>query len=73
MPLSDSEIEELIEKYENEIKEIKYRLYKTGWIMRGFVSYHDLMHTLSREDIIIMTDIINENLETTKESGLPFI
>jgi len=63
----------LIEKYENEIKEIKYNLYKTGWFMRGFVSYHDIMHTLSREDIMIMTDIINENLDTTKESGLPFI
>jgi hypothetical protein len=47
-------------------------LYKTGWFMRGFVSYQDLMYTLGREDINILQDIIKENLEATKESGMPF-
>ena len=59
-------------KFENQIKEIKYHLYKTGWFMRGFVSYQDLMYTLGREDINILQDIIKENLEATKESGMPF-
>lgn len=40
--------------------------------MRGFVTYQDLMYSVSREDIDIMQDIVKENLETTKESGLPF-
>lgn len=40
--------------------------------MRGFVTYTDLMYVVSHEDIQIMQDIIKENLETTKESGMPF-
>ena len=40
--------------------------------MRGFVTYNDLMYVVSHEDIQIMQDIIKENIETTKESGMPF-
>lgn len=40
--------------------------------MRGFITYQDLMHSVGREDIEIMQDIIKENLETTKDSGMPF-
>lgn len=40
--------------------------------MRGFVTYQDLMYSVSREDTDIMQDIVKENLETTKETGLPF-
>lgn len=39
--------------------------------MRGGLSYDDAM-MLSHEDRKIISDIIKENLETTKESGLPF-
>ena len=69
---SNSEIEELIKKYENQIKEIKYNLYKLGWFMRGFMDYNTIMHVISPEDIRILNDIVKENLETTKESGMPF-
>lgn len=39
--------------------------------MRGGVSY-DEAHFLSYEDREIIGKIIKENLNTTKESGLPF-
>ena len=39
--------------------------------MRGGLSYDDAM-MLSYEDRKIISDIVKENLETTKESGLPF-
>ena len=39
--------------------------------MRGGLSYDDAM-MLSYDDRKIISDIIKENLETTKESGLPF-
>lgn len=39
--------------------------------MRGGLSYDDAM-MLSYEDRKIISDIIKENLDTTKESGLPF-
>lgn len=39
--------------------------------MRGGLSYDDAI-MLSYEDRKIISEIIKENLDTTKESGLPF-
>jgi hypothetical protein len=39
--------------------------------MRGGVSLNE-MYNSSHKDRKIMTDIIEDNLKTTKESGLPF-
>jgi hypothetical protein len=42
-----------------------------SWFMRGGLTYDDAM-TLSSEERAIVGDIIKKNMETTKESGLPF-
>jgi hypothetical protein len=60
-----------VRNYENQQKEIKHELLKICWYMRGGVSY-DEAHFLSYEDREIISSIIKENLNTTKESGLPF-
>jgi hypothetical protein len=39
--------------------------------MRGGVTYDEAMH-MSGSERKIMNDIVKENLETTKKSGLPF-
>jgi hypothetical protein len=39
--------------------------------MRGGISYNDAM-LLSVEDRKIISEIIKENLETAKKSGMPF-
>lgn len=39
--------------------------------MRGGISYEDA-HFLSIEEREIMSNLVKENLETTKKSGLPF-
>tara|TARA_A100000164_G_C21668001_1_gene658184 strand:- start:75 stop:197 length:123 start_codon:yes stop_codon:yes gene_type:complete len=39
--------------------------------MRGGVSYADLMQ-MSLNDVGIIEDIVKNNLEVTKKSGLPF-
>lgn len=39
--------------------------------MRGGVSYDDAM-ALSRQEREIVANIIKKNMETTKDSGLPF-
>jgi hypothetical protein len=44
---------------------------KLCWYMRGSFSYAEIMH-MSWEERDIIGDIISENLETTKKSGLPF-
>jgi len=65
------EILEEVRNFENQQKEIKHELLKICWYMRGGVSY-DEAHFLSYEDREIIGKIIKENLNTTKESGLPF-
>jgi hypothetical protein len=41
--------------------------------MRGGVTSSELFHIYSREDRIVMNDIIKENIELTKNSGLPLL
>ena len=41
--------------------------------MRGGVNINDLLHRYSAEDRDIMYKIIKENLEITKESGMPIL
>ena len=55
---------------EKEAKEIKKDILKICWYMRG-MSYWDAL-MLSSEERGIIGDIIKDNLETTKKSGLPF-
>jgi hypothetical protein len=64
------EILQLSEKYEKEVKGIKKDCLKLCWYMRG-LSYAEVMN-MSWDEREIIGEIIKENLETTKKSGLPF-
>jgi hypothetical protein len=57
--------------YEGEIKSIKKNILKMCWYMRGGVTYDELMD-MSITERNIIGGIIEENLETTKKSGLAF-
>jgi hypothetical protein len=72
LTLSNEEIVTLLESMSNEAKAIKKDLLQTCWYMRGSITYDDAM-MLSIEERNLIHDIIKSNLETTKESGLPFI
>jgi|TARA_B110000977_G_scaffold8259_1_gene11110 hypothetical protein len=56
---------------EGEQKQLKSELLKICWYMRGGVTYEEAFN-LSHEDKMLINDIVKENLETTKKSGLPF-
>tara|TARA_B110000503_G_C7151069_1_gene415206 strand:- start:86 stop:262 length:177 start_codon:yes stop_codon:yes gene_type:complete len=56
---------------ENQQKEIKAEILKICWYMRGSITL-DEGFNLSYEDKSLISDIIKDNLETTKKSGLPF-
>jgi hypothetical protein len=56
---------------EKEVKTIKSNALRTVWYMRGGISYAESMNLTSDERDII-DEIIKENFETTKKSGLPF-
>lgn len=72
MTLTNEEIVELLDQLSKEAKAIKKDLLTTCWYMRGSITYDDAM-MLSMEERNLITEIIKSNLETTKESGLPFI
>jgi hypothetical protein len=58
------------DKLDKEAKDIKKEVLKMCWYMRG-LSYSEGM-TLSWDEREIVAEIIKENLETTKKTGLPF-
>jgi len=60
-----------ISKMEKEAKALKSEAMKLSWFMRGGLSYDDAM-LLSVSERENLNKLINENLETTKRSGLPF-
>lgn len=41
--------------------------------MRGSISYHDLMYSISYEDLEIFNKIIKDNIEATEKSKLALL
>lgn len=64
-------IKELIEKFDQDIKALKRELFKICWYMRGSISLTEA-HELTQEDREILSKIVEENLEYTQKTGLPF-
>lgn len=54
-----------------EAASIKHEALKLSWYMRGGLTYEQALQ-LSYEERMSINDLIKENLETTKKSGLPF-
>ena len=69
--MSSDEIQKLLDGYDNEVKQFKKRLLEACWYMRGGLSYSELLD-LGVNDIPIIEDIIKDNLDVTKKSGMPF-
>jgi hypothetical protein len=64
------EILQEVDRLDKEAKAIKKDVLKLCWFMRG-LSYSEGMN-LSIEERELIGDIIKENLETTKKTGLNF-
>lgn len=56
---------------EKESNDIRQEAVKMAWYMRGGLTYDQAMQ-LGLTERRIISDLIKENLETTKKSGLPF-
>lgn len=50
---------------------IKFNAQRLAWYMRGGVDFNDIMN-MSTDEIENLNAIIDDNLETTKKSKLPF-
>jgi hypothetical protein len=69
--LSAYEIVEYLKSLDKETRAIREEALRFSWYMRGGLSYSDAM-MLSHTDREIISKIIDDNMETTKKSGLPF-
>jgi hypothetical protein len=56
---------------ENDVRKIKHHALKMSWFMRGGVSYEDVLN-MSPDERDAISKIVEENLETTKNSKMPF-
>jgi flagellar hook-associated protein FlgK len=54
-----------------QINDLDKNAIRMSWYMRGGVSYNDIMNMTSSQ-VDALNSIIEENLETTKKSKLPF-
>jgi len=68
---SVEEISTIVDRMDQEAKDIRQQSLKMSWYMRGGASYEDVLQMSSQERDLI-TALIKENLETTKTSKLPF-
>jgi hypothetical protein len=69
--LGSEEIKSLIDQMERECHDIKSGAMKMSWYMRGGVSYEDILN-MSIDERHSISKIIEDNLETTKNSKMPF-
>jgi hypothetical protein len=69
--LSIPEIEKIVKDLDEESKALKKEIFKLAWFMRGSINI-DQAYQLDYQDRLLIGEIVQENLEFTKDSGLPF-
>lgn len=69
--LKPEEIQKLLDGMENDINSIKKSAMSLTWYMRGGVSYEDVLN-MSNEDRKVISELVEQNLETTKKTQMPF-
>lgn len=71
MTLNDEEIELLLSSMETESRAIREESIRITWWMRGGINYEQALQ-LSADERRIINELVKENIEATKKSGLPF-
>ena len=56
---------------DDDIKALKSEIFKLSWFMRGGMTLEEAFQ-LSYDDRSIINEMVKDNLDTTKETGLPF-
>ena len=69
--MGDSDIIAYLKDFDNETKNLKLELMKICWFMRGGMSWNESL-VLSPDERAIVSQLVKENMETTKKSGHPF-
>jgi hypothetical protein len=61
----------MVDQMEKETRSIRQEVLKLCWYMRGGLTYDEAVQ-LSQVERDIINELVKDNLETTKKSGLPF-
>lgn len=69
--LDNEGVKKLIAQLDKEVETIRHDSLKMCWYMRGGISYTDILN-LSQAERTAINKIIEENLETTKNTKMPF-
>ena len=69
--MDSDQIAKMVDDMEKEAIEIRREALKMSWYMRGGLTYDQALQ-LSVSERTIVSELIKDNLETTKKSGLPF-
>ena len=69
--MGDSEIVTYLKDFDNQTKNLKLELMKICWFMRGGINWQDALN-LSPEERKIVSQLVKENMDTTKKTGQPF-
>ena len=69
--MDNSEIVSYLKDFDNEVKNLKLQTMKMCWFMRGGMSWNEAL-ILSPDEREIVSQLVKENMETTKKSGQPF-
>ncbi len=71
MYLDNDGIDRVVKEYEKDTKALREDLIKICWYMRGGITISEAF-LLTMDDRMLVNNLIEANLETTKTSGLPF-
>lgn len=71
MYLDAEGIEKFVAEHDNDTKALKQDLLRACWFMRGGLSFSEA-HNLTPDERGYIAKLIEENLETTKNTQMPF-
>ena len=69
--MDNSDIVSYLKDFDNETKNLKLELMKICWFMRGGMAWQESLN-LSPDERAIVSQLVKENMETTKKSGQRF-
>jgi hypothetical protein len=69
--VSNEEVESILDRLDKDSRAFREEALRMSWHMRGGLTYDEALY-LSFQEREIIGKIIKQNMETTKESGLPF-
>jgi|TARA_R110000850_G_scaffold64317_1_gene144620 hypothetical protein len=69
--MGDSEIVAYLKDFDSQVKNLKLEIMKICWFLRGGMSWNEAL-VLSPEERTIVSQLVKENMDTTKKSGQPF-